>query len=177
MKKLFAILFAVMMVASMATVVSAESTTTLVTTVPAAAYTLNIPAEGTEVPFGTTEMDIGNFTVTGSSGFAKGKNLSVTVTYTPFTADGISTEIPYTLKLLSGTTKKELASGSAIIFKGKADGSVNAQTMIPTAGNMGNYSDSPVSAVLLTANSDDWGKALAGEYSSTLTFTCEVVVE
>ena len=176
MKKLFAILFAVMMVASMATVASAESTT-LVTNVPAAAYTLNIPAEGTEVPFGTTEMDIGNFTVTGSSGFAKGKNLSVTVTYTPFTSSGISTEIPYTLKLLSGTTKKELTSGSAIIFKGKADGSVNAQTMIPTAGNMGTYSDSPVSAVLLVANSDDWGKALAGEYTSTLTFTCEVVVE
>ena len=176
MKKLFAILFAVMMLASMATVASAESTT-LVTNVPAAAYTLNIPAEGTEVPFGTTEMDIGNFTVTGSSGFAEGKNLSVTVTYTPFTADGVSTEIPYTLKLLSGTTKKELASGSTIVFKGKADGSVNEKTMIPTAGNMGNYSDSPVSAVLLTANSDAWGKALAGDYTSTLTFTCEVVVE
>ena len=42
MKKLFAMALAVLMVVSMATVASAESTT-LVTNVPAANYTLNIP--------------------------------------------------------------------------------------------------------------------------------------
>ena len=29
----------------------------------------------------------------------------------------------------------------------------------------------------LRVNSEDWGKALGGEYSATITFTCEVVVE
>ena len=44
MKKIFAILLAVTMLTSMATVVSAAETTPLTTTVPTATYTLNIPA-------------------------------------------------------------------------------------------------------------------------------------
>ena len=177
MKKFFVLVLAVMMIASMATVASAtDNTTVLTTTVPAATYILNIPADQ-EITFGATETSIGNVTITNAAGFAQGKNLSITVTYNAFSAENVSTEIPYVLKLLSGTTKKELSSGSAIIFKGKSNGSVNETTMIPTAGNMGNYSDSPVSAILLSANSDDWGKALAGEYTSSIIFTCEVVVE
>lgn len=43
MKKFIALVLAMTMVFSMAVVVSAESTTTLTTTVPAATYTLNIP--------------------------------------------------------------------------------------------------------------------------------------
>ena len=181
MKKLFAILLAVTMLASMATVVSAAETTTLTTTVPAATYTLNIPANQ-EIEFGATEVNIGNVTVTNSSGFAEGKNLSVTVTYDAFKATDVSTTIPYKLEMSApsshGTTEKPLASGSSMIFKGSSAGTVAEKTTIRVAvGNMGNTSDEPISGILLVANSSDWGKALGGVYTSTITFTCEVVAE
>ena len=93
MKKLFAIALAVAMLASMATVVSAvENTTTLTTEVPAATYTLNIPADQ-EVPYGTTRMKIGEVTITDSSNFAVGKNVSVTITYDEFTSTGVMDDI------------------------------------------------------------------------------------
>lgn len=182
MKKFFAILLAVMMLASMATVVSAaESTTTLTTTVPAASYTLNIPADQT-IEFGATETNIGNVTVTNSAGFAEGKNLSVTVTYDEFTSAGLSTKIPFSLEMSApssyGTTEKPLASGSSMIFKGTAAGTVKEKTTIRvTVGNMGAQSDEPITGILLNIDSADWGKALGGEYTATITFTAEVVAE
>ena len=95
MKKIFAILLAVTMLASMATVASAaESTTTLTTTVPAASYTLNIPADQ-KIEFGATETDIGNITVTNSNGFAWGKNLKVTLSWEDFKSDGVASTIPF----------------------------------------------------------------------------------
>lgn len=181
MKKLFAILLVVTMLASMATVVSAAETTTLTTTVPAATYTLNIPANQ-EIEFGATETNIGNVTVTNSAGFAEGKNLSVTVTYDEFKATGVSTTIPYKLQMSApssyGTTEKPLASGASMIFKGTAAGTVSEKTTIRvTVGNMGAQSDEPISGILLSVNSSDWGKALGGVYTSTITFACEVVAE
>ena len=131
MKKNITLALAVLMVASMAIVAfAAESTTTLTATVPAATYTLNIPANQ-EIPFGTTRKSIGNVTVTDAAGFAVGKNLDVTITYDPFSAEGISTQIPYVLNLFaeaktsSYTPDAELAlpSGATITFVGKANGS------------------------------------------------------
>ena len=99
MKKIFAILLAVTMLASMATVVSAaESTTTLTATVPSATYIMNIPADQ-EIPFGTTHSSIGNIKITDAKGFAVGKNLEVTITYGAFTSNDVTTQIPYTLSL------------------------------------------------------------------------------
>lgn len=176
MKKLFALALAVMLVASMTTVAfAAESTTTLTATVPAATYTLNIPANQ-EIPFGTTETEIGQISVSESAGFASGKNLEVTVVYTPFTASGITTEIPYTLsldgtRLAADHREGNLASGSIICFEGNTNGTVNK---CPTFSN---FSDYDKTVVILNALSEDWGKALAGEYTSTITFTAEVVVE
>ena len=181
MKKIFAILLAVMMVASMATVASAASTTTLTTTVPAATYTLNIPADQ-EIPFGATVTDIGNVTVTNSAGFAEGKNLSVTVVYDAFSAEGIHTKIPFSLEMFApssyGTDEKALPSGASMIFKGTAAGTVKEKTtMRVTVGNMGAQSDEPISGINLLVKSGDWAKALGGEYTATITFTAEVVVE
>lgn len=179
MKKLFAILLAVTMLASMATVVSAaENTTTLTTTVPAATYTLNIPADQ-EIEFGATNTEIGNVTVTNAKGFAVGKNLQVTANYDSFKADGIVTEIPYVLKLKCSTKTEQWSSGGSKIFEGNADGTVDQKTfiMVPPSGAGTAYSPSPVSAIQLVINSEDWGKALGGVYTSTITFTCEVVVE
>jgi len=86
MKKFIALVLAMTMVFSMAVVASAESTTTLTTTVPAATYTLNIPADAV-VPFGQQYTTLGNITVTDGSGFASGKNVEVTVTYDAFKPD------------------------------------------------------------------------------------------
>lgn len=172
MKKLFAILLAVAILASMATVVSAANTTTLTTTVPAATYTLNIPADQ-EIPFGTTSIDIGSLSVTNASGFAKGKNLAVTLTYDAFKNNSVPTTIPFEV-FLSGNSTAGLAeptvSGSSVIFLGKLDGSTNEYVQNPTNSPDCKYT-------VLKMNSSDWGKALAGEYTATITFTAEVVVE
>ena len=188
MKKLFAILLVVTMLASMATVVSAAETTTLTTTVPAATYTLNIPADQ-EIPFGTTKTNIGNITVTDSDGFALGKDLKVTVAYDVFSAEGINTTIPYSLTLFAESpnnstreAKQEIPSGSTFLFEGKSDGSVNKNVQLSTTysgsyGGAGGTTMIPVTEIQFSALSTDWGKALGGNYTTTITFTAEVVVE
>ena len=182
MKKFFAILMAVAIFASMATVVSAaESTTTLSTTVPVASYTLNIPADQ-EIAFGATETDIGFATISDSSGFAVGKDLKVTITYTPFANEDLVTTIPYTLTIKASDSTRDskvLTSGDAVIFKGKANGTVAEKAYLGeynvTTGNYGYTEYLYADACLLKANSEDWGKALGGEYTATITFTAEVV--
>lgn len=184
MKKLIALALAVMLFASMAVSVSAANTTTLTATVPAAGYTLNIPANQ-DVPFGTTQADIGNITVTDSSGFAVGKDLQVTVTYDAFSADEISTQIPYSLSLYaegsgsstgySGT--KEIPSGSVLLFPGRTSGAVDESILLEaTFRDTSSKTRLPATSIRFNALSENWGKALAGEYSSTITFTAEVVV-
>lgn len=186
MKKLFALALAVIMVTSTTTVAfAAESTTTLTATVPAATYTLNIPANQ-EIPFGTTQADIGNITVTDATGFAVGKNLEVTISYDAFKADGVSTTIPYTLSLFASSSSsniydatKAINSGSVVTFAGKTNGTVEEKLELDTVYMQGGSTTPklPVSSIRFKALSEDWGKALAGEYTSTITFTAEVVVE
>lgn len=188
MKKLIALALAVTLLASMAVTVSAANTTTLTATVPAAGYTLNIPANQ-EVNFGTTQADIGNITVTDSAGFAVGKNLQVTVTYDAFSTDKISTQIPYSLSLYAKGSEtntgasayhsatKDIPSGSALVFPGKASGAVAENILLETTYcNNSATKMIPVTSIRFNALSENWGKALAGEYSSTITFTTEVVV-
>ena len=188
MKKICAILLAVALLASMTIVAFAANTTTLTTTVPSATYTLNIPADQV-IPFGTTKASIGNVTVTDATGFAEGKNLNVTVTYDVFTAEGISTTIPYSLSLHAESpnsntreANREIPSGSAFLFEGKSNGSVNKNTKLETTysgtyGGAGGTTMIPVTDLQFSAASEDWGKALGGEYTTTITFTAEVVVE
>ena len=171
MKKTFAILLAVMLLASMATIASAANTTTLTTTVPAAKYTLNIPADR-NISFGATKTSIGELTVTGTSGFAEGKDLKVSITYEPFTCEDVNTSIPISLSAWysadNGSNLGEtvsIASGSALTFKGKSNGSVENCV----------YKSYYLDYLNLEVNSADWGKALAGEYTATITFTAEVV--
>lgn len=73
MKKLLSLVLAMLMVFSMAVVASAESTTTLTTTVPAATYTLNVPAT-LDVPFNAEQVAFAVPSVSDASGFAPGKN-------------------------------------------------------------------------------------------------------
>ncbi len=175
MKKLLALVIAILTITSTLSVASAANTTTLTTTVPAASYTLNIPADQ-EIPFGATETNIGNVTVTDASGFAVGKNLNVTITYDAFKCEGVSTTIPFEIKpsfhldSLSGSGVY-YPSGSIATFWGQADGGVREK--IQTKSD----STTDIEGFWVLVNSEDWGKALAGEYTATITFTAEVVVE
>ena len=180
MKKFIAIALAVLTVLSFSTVAFAADTTTLTTTVPDATYTLNIPADQV-IPFGATSTDIGTVTVTNSSGFAEGKNLRVTLTYDDFKAEGVSTTIPYTLgkpyEKYNGSNKfgylEYLSSGDYLLFKGKVSGKVNDYYEL----NETNVENADKKTLEMSVKSTDWGKALGGEYTSTITFTAEVVSE
>ena len=171
MKKVLALAIALASACTLSATALAADTPTLTTTVPDATYTLNIPANQ-EIPFGETSTDIGNVTVTNSSGFAEGKNLEVTLNYDPFTAQNVGTTIPYKIVLTneSQSPTMDLLSGSACTFLGLTDGSVREEARI---GLNSNFYGSQLNVEI---NSNDWGKTLAGEYSSTITFTAEVVV-
>lgn len=177
MKKFFAIALAVAMFASMATVASAaENTTTLTTTVPAATYTLNIPANQ-EIPFGATSTDLGSITVTNATGFADGKNLKVVLSFEGFKCADTTTTIPFSIRLDTASTNNtedrvNINSGDAIVFTGLDSGAVKEYI---TSWNVNRFYD--LEQTFLLVNSEDWGKALAGEYTATITFTAEVVVE
>ena len=182
MKKLSALFLTLVLLVSAVPAAFAENaaanTTTLTTTVPSATYVLNIPADQT-VTFGEEYTYIGNVTVTDSKNFAVGKNVAVLVEYAPFAAETeeINTTIPYTLYQTSAVSSGEAAkadtfaftTGRKLTFKGRADGTVNELAGVASS----NYS---MKNMFVKIKSEDWGKALAGDYKSTITFTSEIVV-
>lgn len=178
MKKLSALILALALLVSVIPAAYAANatpnTTTLTTTVPSATYVLNIPADQT-VTFGETETSIGNVTVTDSKSFAVGKNVVVTVDYAPFAAEAeeINTTIPYELYKTTATGDvaafgSKVSSGDKLEFLGRFDGSVEELAVAGTKSAMRN--------LIVKIASRDWGKALAGNYKSTITFTSEIVV-
>ncbi len=181
MKKFIAIAIAVLTVCSFTTVAFAESTTTLTTTVPDAEYTLNIPADQT-ITYGAEETNIGNVTVTNSKGFAVGKNLEVTVTYDSFKCGDVATTIPFKLikekEGLYNWSSIEVLTGGSFVFEGQDDDTVTEKAIdefsYTTSANT-YYEDAEVDYINLKITSTDWGKALAGDYTATITFTAEVV--
>lgn len=175
MKKIIAFLLAVTIIASMAIVASAAETT-LTTTVPAASYTLNVPAV-VPIDFGATETDIGSITVTDASGFAEGKNLKVTVNYDAFKCENVTTTIPFGIRFSCESIPsyyRDIVDGGTITFLGLEDGTTNEYSVFKGA-NDDRFSN--LDQTLIKIDSADWGKALAGEYTATITFTAEVVVE
>lgn len=186
MKKVLSLALAMLMVFSMTIFASAESTTTLTTTVPAATYTLNIPADQ-EILFGTASTAIGNVTITDSTNFAVGKNVEVTIEYDEcFSSSGVSTTIPYIIKATAsaytnggsygsgGSTAitQTKPNGSIFTFKGLSNGKCNEFFVIEKSGW---GTDESTIGLYVDIDSTSWGKALAGEYSSTITFTSKVV--
>lgn len=175
MRKIIAIVLAALMISSMAIFVSAESTTTLTTSVPVATYTLNIPADQ-NISYGATITRIGRPSVTESQYFAKGKDLKVTITYTEFTSEDVATTIPFTLECPYGPQEyytKVINSGSSITFKGNQTGHLDEFAYASSPQGQESF----LGDMKLIVDSADWGKALAGEYTATITFTAEVVVE
>ena len=177
MKKLASFLLVLAMILSMGTLAFADGTTTLSTTVPAAQYTLNIPADQT-IPFGATSTEIGNVTVSDSSGFAVGKNLHVTLTYAPFSSTEVSSTIPFYIRAIGTNSsspsagKQSISSGDVLVYEGLTSGEVYSNALFTVDGKV--YALDHLSIEML---SSDWGKALGGDYTAQITFTSEIVVE
>lgn len=178
MKKIKAILMVLVIVMSFPMAVYGSGSTVLSTNVPEHAYTLNIPANQS-VAYGETLHIIGNVTITDSAGFSAGQNVSVAVGFTPeFISATTDTTIPYSLSLYkeqeeAATLTKGLSPGDSLIFEGQTDGTVKQYARIP-AGPRYAYVSEP-GGLRLDINSEDWSKASGGEYSSTLTFSSEIV--
>lgn len=176
MKKLLSLALALALTATMAVAAFADNTTTLTTTVPAATYTLHIPADQ-EIPFGATRTNIGSVTVTDGVGFADEKNLKVTLTYGAFTCENTNTNIPFVICMGTSTSASlliqslDINSGDSLVFEGLGNGGVNEYHKLKDS-----YKESFIAdQTFVRIRSTDWGKALAGDYSATITFTAEVV--
>lgn len=179
MKKIISLALVMALMLAMGTMAFAEKTTTLTTTVPDAEYTLNIPANQT-VPFGAQSTEIGNVTVSDSSGFAVGKNIQVIVSYGDFTSSEVSTTIPFTIRATyyydgastgNETKAATISSGSVLTFPGYSSGSTSTTAVYP---DITSYKMTKMSVNIEDAA---WGKALGGEYTATVTFTAEIVAE
>ena len=181
MKKFFALFLTLVLLVSAVPAAFAENatanTTTLTTTVPSATYVLNIPADQ-EIPFGQTSTDIGSITITNSKNFAIGKNVNLGVTHDSFTAENVSTQIPYSIEGQGTAGGKKyytsIYSNAPLVFKGQADGTVAEKVKFEynplVAG-----AETTMDSIYVKISSDKWGKALEGDYKSTITFTAEVV--
>ncbi len=168
MKKTAAILLAMLMLVPFATIAFAANTTTLTTTVPGAAYTLNIPSDQ-EIAFGVLSTTIDAPTVTDSSGFAEGKNLYITATYSAFSSSTTDTTIPFILKNNISARTEDWLSGDKMKFLGQENGTVDTNLTFYNGG-MSFLSEK----CFIVIDSVDWGKAAPGNYTATITFTTEV---
>lgn len=172
MKKMIALVVALITVLTIPTVAFAANQTVLTTTVPAATYTLNVPADQT-VDFGDTEIFLPGLAIEDAFGFAAGKGVAVTIIYDAFVCEGVNTTIPITLKAnyitgISGTYADTFESGDSLLF------TYSGSRLVPSSYVSGNTTYN-LTSLSVTTNSADWGKALAGEYTATITFTAEVV--
>ena len=69
-------------------------------------------------------------------------------------------------------------SGESMIFEGKETGGISEFVTITgknTGVNQGSTYKGAADQTYVNISSTDWGKALAGDYSATITFTAEVV--
>jgi type 1 fimbria pilin len=169
MRKILSLTLAIMMVFSMTIMASADNTITLTTKVPDAEYTLNIPAQ-LDIKFGTIYSPIGNITITDSKGFANGKNLKLSVAWNDFSSETVSTTIPFHLCGFGGGFENVYKSGDSLIFVGQSDGTVSDSALM---ANKNDYTEE----FKIKVTSENWGKALGGEYTSVKNFSGEIVVE
>ena len=179
MRKTIALILVVCTLLSFAVAASADSftsTTTLTTKVPAASYTMKIPADQT-IKYGAEITKIGIVTIVDSEGFSAKKNVEVTVGYTEFTSEGVDTTIPYEILTVwgEGNSQWKFDSEAVLRFEGQRDGTVKSKaTSIDISGVTKNLSDT-LDHMAITISSDAWADALAGDYTSTITFTSKVV--
>ncbi len=179
MRKTIALILAVCTLLSFTVAASADtftSTTTLTTKVPAASYTMKIPANQT-IKYAATFSEIGIVTIEESSGFSAMKNIEVTVSTTEFTSESVDTTIPYEIMTVwgNGGTKWNFDREAVLRFEGQQDGTVKSNaTSIDISGVTKNPNDQ-LTHMGIMISSGAWANALAGDYTSTITFTSKVV--
>ena len=183
MRKTIALILAVCTLLSFAVAASADTvtsgTTTLTTKVPAASYTMKVPANQT-IQYGVQVSEIGNVTIENSEGFSANKNVDVTVGHTDFTSEGVNTTIPYEILYVWTSGEKWPFEGAVLRFEGQQDGTVKSNaTSIDVNGVTKNppkpASDNQLTQMEIKIASGYWANALAGDYTSTITFTSKVV--
>ncbi len=178
MRKTIALILAVCTLLSFAVAASADSftsTTTLTTKVPAASYTMKIPANQT-IQYGVEDTDIGNVTIEESKGFSAKKNIEVTVGITKFTSESVDTTIPYLLKTVWSSGQNISFNIKGVLrFEGQQDGTVKSRATdyLTTATIKDPLGE--LERMEVTVFSHSWENALAGDYTSTITFTSKVV--
>lgn len=178
MKKSLSLLLACALLALAMPCALADGTTTLTTTVPASAtYTLNIPADQ-NIEFGTLSTELTVPYITQASGFAAGKNVQVTMTYTDFTSKDVDTTLPVSISgkySVWNSNYREYdtyyvplaKSGSTLLYKGESSGGVG--------DHIYQTENKTVEFEKLRVSISGWGSALGGDYSSTITFTSKVI--
>ena len=180
MRKMIALILAVCTLLSFAVAASADSftsTTTLTTKVPAASYTMKIPADQT-IKYGATFSEIGIVTIEESSGFSAMKNIEVTVSTTEFTSESVDTTIPYEIMTAWGTsggTKWNFDREAVLRFEGQQDGTVKSNATSIDISGVTKNPDDQLTHMGIMISSGAWANALAGDYTSTITFTSKVV--
>ena len=182
MKKLIAILLAVAMLASMATVASAkeyakEYEMSLKTTVPAATYTLLIP-ESADVAYGATNFVLPPVELVASAGFQV-KDLCIEVWDPVFFGEGTSyvldmevaagcVEPGHYINLVDGANKE----GHCLYYtKADANGSLDPEYCCVLVGG----EQHQVDRLVLRFNQEDWAYLEPGEYTGHICFRTYVV--
>ena len=169
---MIALVVALITVLTIPTVAFAANQTVLTTTVPAATYTLNVPADQT-VDFGDTLVELKGLSIEDAVGFAAGKGVAVTITYDAFVCENTNTKIPITLKAFYsngvGAYYDTFESGDSLLF------TCSSNELTPPPYVIDSGTELPFMYFETISNSTDWGKVLAGEYTATITFTTEVV--
>ena len=174
MRKTIALILAVCILLSFAVAASADTvtsgTTTLTTKVPAASYTMKVPANQT-IQYGVQVSEIGNVTIENSEGFSANKNVDVTVGHTDFTSEGVNTTIPYEILYVWTSGEKWPFEGAVLRSEGQQDGTVKSN-----ATSIGiKHPSGTMTQMAIKIASGAWANALAGDYTSTITFTSKVV--
>ncbi len=183
MRKTIALILAVCTLLSFAVVASADtvtsSTTTLTTKVPAASYTMKVPANQT-IDYRLTTKKIGNVTIEESTGFSELKRIEVAVGTTEFTSEKVNTTIPYSLSFRWSSGRSYgftyAGVGVVLLFEGQQDGTVKSRaTAYREKGSSRNNPEAELEYMEVGITPRSWDKALAGDYTSTITFTSKVV--
>lgn len=139
--------------------------------IPAPAYTLNIPANQM-VSYKTESHDIGCPTVSDAFGFAAGKDIKLSISWTEFRSESTSTTIPFAMKFTSHSNESYDFTSGTVYFIGNDVGTVEEY---PVDISISTGEHIPVACFMLKFNAVDWDNALPGEYKASITFSTEIM--
>lgn len=169
MKRLFAILLVVAMMASLATVASAaENTMVLKTTVPGASYTLSIPAT-MEIPFGSEMVDMLMPKVTDYSGFEE-KDLRLHISEVVPISDGTNSLRMSFMALRTGMNSGRFDLTGGRYMYCRIGDVVNPSWALDEGDAIESFE-----TLLIYFEKEDWYKLAPGEHTGYIEFTSEVV--